>query len=408
MLGPLQNNGGPTQTHELLSGSPAIDKGDSFGLDKDQRGSDRPFDNAAITNASDGSDIGAFEAAPSTDLEITKRDSADPLTVGASFTYTLRVYNRGPLEASNVVVTDTLPAGLTPTGVSLDASSDFTGAGCTLTGNTVNCALGTMRVFDGTFDSAVKKGKAIVIVDVEATQAGQYTNEATVSADETDNNTSNNTARQPTTVLGISSVEVTPDSVPGGASCQKPVVKVNLTSAPPADIEVEISDDLAATTNIPDSSSPLLLRIPKGQSSARLLVETAEIVALQAGQVTAAFGPSSASAPLTVRPIGIRSLSVSPSSVEGGQQSTGTVKLECSTSEGIQVTLKTGKRNVASFIDPNTGDPVHPLTLTIDGSNQATFTIQTFGVSAPSNVNVRATANGATKNTKLVVTPSPD
>ena len=27
MLGPLANNGGPTQTHELLTGSPAIDHG---------------------------------------------------------------------------------------------------------------------------------------------------------------------------------------------------------------------------------------------------------------------------------------------------------------------------------------------------------------------------------------------
>ena len=28
MLGPLQPNGGPTYTHELLTGSPAIDTGD--------------------------------------------------------------------------------------------------------------------------------------------------------------------------------------------------------------------------------------------------------------------------------------------------------------------------------------------------------------------------------------------
>ena len=46
LLGPLQNNGGPTQTHALLAGSPAIDAGnpggcrDQFGalLLKDQRG----------------------------------------------------------------------------------------------------------------------------------------------------------------------------------------------------------------------------------------------------------------------------------------------------------------------------------------------------------------------------------
>ncbi len=63
MLGPLQNNGGSTQTHALLPGSPAIDKGSSFGLTSDQRGFTRPIDNASISNATggNGADIGAFE-----------------------------------------------------------------------------------------------------------------------------------------------------------------------------------------------------------------------------------------------------------------------------------------------------------------------------------------------------------
>jgi CSLREA domain-containing protein len=65
LLGPLQDNGGPTFTAALLSGSPAKDKGDSGGSNTDQRGFARPVDNPAIVNAAggDGSDIGAFEAA---------------------------------------------------------------------------------------------------------------------------------------------------------------------------------------------------------------------------------------------------------------------------------------------------------------------------------------------------------
>jgi hypothetical protein len=59
MLGPLQDNGGPTFTHELLSGSPAIDAGDpSFTpppLD-DQRGYARVFGNRI--------DIGSLEVQP--------------------------------------------------------------------------------------------------------------------------------------------------------------------------------------------------------------------------------------------------------------------------------------------------------------------------------------------------------
>src|SRR5215208_1069816 len=62
-LGPLQDNGGPTKTHALLPGSPAIDKGNSFGATTDQRGEERPHDLVSIQNANggDGSDIGALE-----------------------------------------------------------------------------------------------------------------------------------------------------------------------------------------------------------------------------------------------------------------------------------------------------------------------------------------------------------
>jgi len=70
MLGPLADNGGPTLTHALRVGSPAIDKGENQSfLTTDQRGQPRAYDNPNIANAAggDGSDIGAYEA---TDLRI--------------------------------------------------------------------------------------------------------------------------------------------------------------------------------------------------------------------------------------------------------------------------------------------------------------------------------------------------
>ncbi len=62
LLEALADNGGPTQTHGLQTGSPAIDVGNST-LPTDQRGLTRPFDDPTVANATggNGSDIGAFE-----------------------------------------------------------------------------------------------------------------------------------------------------------------------------------------------------------------------------------------------------------------------------------------------------------------------------------------------------------
>lgn len=73
-LGPLADNGGPTQTHKLLAASTAIDRGNTAGcfagsgtnttaplLTADQRGSVRPFDGGAVGPTPARCDIGAFE-----------------------------------------------------------------------------------------------------------------------------------------------------------------------------------------------------------------------------------------------------------------------------------------------------------------------------------------------------------
>jgi len=58
LLGPLQDNGGPTATHTLLAGSPARDSGSSDQAE-DQRGKARPQDGDGDGTATD--DIGALE-----------------------------------------------------------------------------------------------------------------------------------------------------------------------------------------------------------------------------------------------------------------------------------------------------------------------------------------------------------
>ncbi|HMB92338.1 MAG TPA: right-handed parallel beta-helix repeat-containing protein, partial [Rhodothermales bacterium] len=65
LLGDLTDNGGPTETHLPLAGSPAIDAGScqSGAITEDQRGQARPYDayDTDYPNTDDGCDIGAVE-----------------------------------------------------------------------------------------------------------------------------------------------------------------------------------------------------------------------------------------------------------------------------------------------------------------------------------------------------------
>jgi hypothetical protein len=126
LLGPLQNNGGRTQTLALLTGSPAIEKGLTTSVTADQRGVRRP-QGAKF-------DVGAYEfnqgPTPSADLSTLSLDfgsqgrgtsSSQPLTIADNGTAGLILSNvaiSGP-NASDFVFTPpstcvTLPATLQP------------------------------------------------------------------------------------------------------------------------------------------------------------------------------------------------------------------------------------------------------------------------------------------------------
>ena len=85
---------------------------------------------------------GASNGAPNdtADLSITKTDSPDPVLAGSALTYSIQVANAGPDTATDAVVTDALPKGVTY--VSATPSQGT----CAVSKNkkTVTCALGTV------------------------------------------------------------------------------------------------------------------------------------------------------------------------------------------------------------------------------------------------------------------------
>ncbi len=129
LLGPLQNNGGPTPTLALLPGSPAIDQGQPFGIAvPDQRGVNRPYDFPNIPNASGGNavDMGAFEALPG-GLQVTSitRLATGHIMVGGLYVANLSV----TVQASADLGTDTfIPIGAATTDASGALQYDDAGA----------------------------------------------------------------------------------------------------------------------------------------------------------------------------------------------------------------------------------------------------------------------------------------
>ncbi|KAA3660835.1 MAG: DUF11 domain-containing protein [Chloroflexi bacterium] len=172
LLGLLRDNGGPTVTHALNSGSPAIDQGDNGTCAAtDQRGMSRPQGAAC--------DMGAFETGSTADLSLTISAPTPPISVNDTMTYTIVVKNAGPLAADSVVMTDTLPASVTY----VNSFADGVGL-CSYSG-TVRCTLPSL---------AVNAEWTITIVVDTPASAQEITNVAEVSTTTPEIILSNNTA----------------------------------------------------------------------------------------------------------------------------------------------------------------------------------------------------------------------
>ena len=113
---------------------------------------------------------------PSADVGIVKSATLDSVTPVKSVTYTIVVTNHGPAAASNVVMTDVLPANATLT-------SAMTTQGSCAGASTVICTVGTLS----------PNGSATITLAVTfPSTTGTISNTATVASDTPDPNPGNN------------------------------------------------------------------------------------------------------------------------------------------------------------------------------------------------------------------------
>ncbi|MEZ5144236.1 MAG: DUF11 domain-containing protein [Acidimicrobiales bacterium] len=141
-----------------------------------------------------GTDDESTPVTPVVDLAITKSIDQSTLIVGQQGTYTLTITNKGPSDATDVVMTDTLPTGLTP--VSVDGPSGWT---CTVESPKITCTTATF--------AAGATATATIVVQVGADAGASVTNVAEVGSKEPDKNPSDNRAEVTTPVVEVQPAE---------------------------------------------------------------------------------------------------------------------------------------------------------------------------------------------------------
>ena len=138
-------------------------------------------------------------ASPQTDLAVGQVPSTNLVLLGQNFTYTLQVTNRGPNLATNVRLTDLLPA----TAVFVSAAPSQ--GSCSNVAGVVECELGSLPA----------GSRATVLLALTPTLVSVMTNLVSVSSDEIDSLAANNAA------AGVLAANVAADlatSVSGGGA----------------------------------------------------------------------------------------------------------------------------------------------------------------------------------------------
>ncbi len=140
--------------------------------------------NLVLNDTNGVKDIFVHDDRPAADLAVTKTDSADPVSRGATLTYTVIVTNQGPETATGVLLTDALSTSVRFVSVASTAGS------CSELDDTVTCTLGDIP----------NGGSVTVTINATARRTGTAINTAQVSSLSPDPDPANNTDTEETVI----------------------------------------------------------------------------------------------------------------------------------------------------------------------------------------------------------------
>jgi hypothetical protein len=183
------------------------------------------------------------------------------------------------------------------------------------------------------------------------------------------------------------SISASPNIVTGGNSATG---TVTLTApAPAGGISVVLASTISAI------SVPASMTVPANQSSASFSISTTPVSATTAGSLSASYTGITKSTTVTVTPPTLASLSVSPGTVVGGTNVTGTVTLSApAPAGGALVTLRSSKPAIAT---PPSSVPIPA------GTTSATFPITTVKPGKNTTVTLTASYAGSSQTAALTV-----
>jgi len=186
----------------------------------------------------------------------------------------------------------------------------------------------------------------------------------------------------------VQSLSVNPASIGGGGGGDA-TATITLTGfAGPNGTGVSLSSSSSAAT------VPATAIVAAGQNSGTFTITTSAVGTSTGAVITASVNGSSQTTTLTIAPATLAQLSLTPSSVAGGNPSMGTVTLSGKAfTGGLTVSLSSSDKTV-----------VVPTSMTIAaGKSEASFQVATKVVAAQKSVTISATSGSITRSAALSV-----